>query len=181
MNTKNGLKERLLKRLGYKNDSKTQENILIIKREYTKMAIAKESINIKRPVDKVFAYTTDANNLPKWVSGITESEQMSKGPWYVGTTTKGISHVAGASIKWTGKVTEYETNRKWTMKTTTVGVIFEEYWSYDPIEGGTKFTKVYDMKIVWFLKLFTPMLVNWAQKSLKVSLINLKSILEAEV
>jgi uncharacterized protein YndB with AHSA1/START domain len=145
------------------------------------MAIVKESINIKRPVDKVFAYTTDANNLPKWVSGIMESEQTSKGPWCVGTTTKGISHVAGASTKWTGKVTEFEMNSKWSMNTISWGVIFEEHWSYDPIVEGTKFTKVYDMKIDWFLKLFTPMLVNWGQKSLKVSLNNLKVILEAEV
>jgi uncharacterized protein YndB with AHSA1/START domain len=144
------------------------------------MAIVKESINIKRPVDKVFAYTTYANNLSKWVSGITESEQTSQGPWRVGTTTKGISHVAGTSMKWTGKVTEFEMNSKWSMNTTSWGVIFEEHWAYDPIEGGTKFTKVYDMKIDWFLKLFTPMLVNWAQKSLEVSLNNLKGILESE-
>ena len=144
------------------------------------MAIVQESINIKRPVDKVFAYTTDANNLPKWVSGITESEQTFQGPWCVGTTIKGISRVAGANMKWTGKVTEFEMNNKWSMNTTSWGVIFEEHWTYDPIEGGTKFTKVYDMKIGWFLSLFTPMLVNWAQKSLEVSLNNLKRILEAE-
>jgi len=144
------------------------------------MAIIKESINIKHPVDKVFAYTTDAINWPKWVSGITESEQTSQGPWCVGATTKGISHLVGVSTNWTGMVTEYEPNRKWTIKTTGVGTVFEEHWSYDPIEGGTKFTKVYDMKIGWFLKLFTPMLVNLAQKSLKVSLNNLKGILESE-
>jgi hypothetical protein len=40
-------------------------------------------------------------------------------------------------------VTEYEPNRKWTIKTTGLGMVFEEHWDYDPIEGGTKFTKVY--------------------------------------
>jgi uncharacterized protein YndB with AHSA1/START domain len=144
------------------------------------MAIVKESINIKRPVDKVFAYTTDAKNLPKWVSGITESEQTSHGPWGVGSTSKGISYVARVSMKWTGEVTEFEMNSKWSINTTNRGVVFEEHWSYDPVDGGTKFTKVYDMKIGWFLKLFTPMLVNMAQKSLKVSLNNLKGILESE-
>jgi len=107
------------------------------------MAIVKESINIKRPVDKVFAYTTDANNLPKWVSGITESEQTSQGPWCVGTTTKGISHVAGASMKWTGKVTEYELNKTWSINTTSLGVIFEEHWTYGPFFCSTTATTDY--------------------------------------
>ena len=39
------------------------------------MARIEESIEIKHPVDKVFAYTTDAKNWPKWQSFIPEAEQ----------------------------------------------------------------------------------------------------------
>ena len=51
---------------------------------------------------------------------------------------------------------------------------------YDPIEGGTKFTLRFDMKVGGFLKLFSPMLVSSVHKEVKVALNNLKSILEAQ-
>jgi crotonobetainyl-CoA:carnitine CoA-transferase CaiB-like acyl-CoA transferase len=53
------------------------------------MARIEESVEIKRPVDKVFAYTTEAKSFPKWQSTIPEAEQTSQGPVCVGTTFKG--------------------------------------------------------------------------------------------
>jgi uncharacterized protein YndB with AHSA1/START domain len=49
------------------------------------MARIEESVDIKRPVDKVFAYQTEAKNWPKWWSFIPEAEQTSQGPIGVGT------------------------------------------------------------------------------------------------
>ena len=77
------------------------------------MARIEESVETKRPVDKVFAYMTEVKSWPKWQSIIMEAEQTSQGPWCVGTTTKGTSRMMGLSMKWTAKVTEYEPNRKW--------------------------------------------------------------------
>ena len=75
------------------------------------MAIIKESIEIMRPADKVFAYTTDAKSWPKW-QPFPEAEQTSQGLMGVGTTTKGTIRMMGLSMKWTAKVTEYEPNKK---------------------------------------------------------------------
>lgn len=41
------------------------------------MTRIEESVEIKLPVDKVFAYTTDAKSWPKWQSIIPEAEQTS--------------------------------------------------------------------------------------------------------
>ena len=76
------------------------------------MARIESSIEIKRPTDRVFAYTTDAKSWPKWQTVLPKSEQTSPGPMSVGTMTKGIFHMMGLSMKWTGKVTEYEPNNK---------------------------------------------------------------------
>jgi len=144
------------------------------------MARIEESVEIKRPVDKVFAYTTEAKGWPKWQSIIMEAEQTSQGPMCVGTTFKGTSRMMGLSMKWTAKVTEYEPNRKWAKNITCGSMIIEEHVTYDPIEGGIKFTIVYDMKVGGFLKLFSPMVVSSTRKETKKSLSNLKSILEAQ-
>ena len=144
------------------------------------MAKIEESMEIKHPLDKVFAYTTDAKSWPKWQSIILEAEQTSQGPWRVGTTFKGISRMMGLSMNWTAKTTEYEPNRKWGKNITCGPMTIEEHVTYDSRGGRIKFTIVYDMKVGGFLKLFSPMVVSSMRKETKKSLSNLKSILEAQ-
>jgi uncharacterized membrane protein len=145
------------------------------------MAIIEESVEIKRPVDKVYTYTIEAKNWPKWQSTIPEAEQTSKGPVEVGTTFKGIIHMMGLSMKWTAKSTEYEPNRKFG-KNITCGLIFnQQHNTYDLKEGGTKFTIVYDLKIGGIMKLFSPLVVSSMRKELNKALSNLKGILEAQI
>ena len=144
------------------------------------MATIEESVQIKRPVDEVFAYTTEAKSWPKWQSFIIEAEQTSQGPKGVGTTFKGTNRMMGRSMKWTAKVTEYEPNRKWAKNIICGSVFIEERMTYDPMEGGINFTIVYDMKVGGFLKLFSPMVVSSTRKETKKSLSNLKSTLEAQ-
>ena len=50
------------------------------------MVIIEETIEIKRPADKVFAYTTVASSWSKWQSIIPVAEQTSPGAVNVGTT-----------------------------------------------------------------------------------------------
>jgi uncharacterized membrane protein len=144
------------------------------------MVRIEESIEIKRPVDKVFAYTTEAKNWPKWQSFIPEAEQTSQGPMNVGTTFKGVSRMMGHSMKWTAIATEYESNKKWGKNITCGSLAIEEHVTYKPVEGGTTFTILYDMKPGGFLKLLSPVMAGSMRKETMKSLGNLKSILEAQ-
>jgi uncharacterized membrane protein len=143
------------------------------------MARIEESIEINRPVDKVFAYTTDAKNWPEWQSFIPEAEQTSQGPMSIGTTFKGVSRMMGRSMKWTAVATEYKSNKKWGKNITCGSLAIEEHVTYSPVEGGTLFTIIYDMKAGGLLKLLLPVMAGSMRKETKKSLGNLKSILEA--
>jgi hypothetical protein len=143
------------------------------------MAIIEESIEIKCPVDKVFAHTTDAKNWSKWQSFIPQAEQTSQGPVNVGATFKGVSRMMGRSIKWTAIATEYESNKKWGKNITCGNMAIEEHVTYNPVEGGTAFTIAYDMKAAGLLKLLLPVMASSMRKETKKSLGNLKRILEA--
>jgi len=144
------------------------------------MAKIEESVEIKRPADKVFAYTTDAKTWTKWQSTFPEAEQTSQGSVGVGTTFKGMIHMMGLSMKWTAKATEYEPNRKFGKNITCGSITNEQHNTYNPIGGGTKFTIVYNMKVGGLMKLFSPMIVSSTRKALKKALSNLKNILEAQ-
>ena len=144
------------------------------------MARIEDSVEIRRPPDKVFAYTTDARSWPKWQTIIPRSEQTSPGPVGVGTTFKGTSRMMGLSMKWTAKATEYEPPKKYGKNITSAGMFIEQHNTYNPIEGGMRFTLVYDLKVRGIFKLFSPMLVSTMRKELKKSLGNLKGVLEAQ-
>ena len=144
------------------------------------MAIIEESINIECPVEKVFAYTTDASSWSKWQPTIKEAEQTSPGQVAIGTTFRWINHRAGLRMKVTAKVTEYELNKRWSKNIATRIWSMEDNLSFDAVGGGTKFTLRWDMKITGVFIILSPMLVRMARKSMKEALNNIKSILEAQ-
>ncbi len=143
------------------------------------MAIIKESVEIKRPVDEVFAYTTDANNWPKW-QPFPDAEQTSQGPVGVGTTFKGSIHLMGRTMEWTAKAVEYELNKKLGKDIISGPLANEQRNTYESIEGGTRFTIQYDVNVSGFMKLFSPMMMSSLRKALIKALGNLKGILEAQ-
>ena len=144
------------------------------------MARIEESVEIKCPVDKVFAYTNIASNWPKWHETIPEAEQTSQGKVGVGATFRGKYRMMGLILKWTAKVPEYVQNEKWAkVIDSRVGVI-DEQLIYDAIEGGTKFTIVYDVKVIGLLGLLSSIIIGSMRKQLKLDLINLKDILETQ-
>ena len=144
------------------------------------MARIEESVEIRSPVEEVFAYTTDAKSWPEWQSFMVEAEQTSPGPWSVGSTFRGTTRLMGLSLKWTAKATAYDPNRKWTKSIISGSIAIGESVTYEPVEASTKFTISYDMNVGGLFRLFSPMVVSSMRKETKKSLINLKGILEAK-
>ena len=139
-----------------------------------------ESIDIKRPLDKVFSYTLDVKSWPKWQVSIKEPEQTPQGQIGIGTTFTWTTHIMGLKVKPTAKVTEYKLNNGWSETMVTPRAIIEDHLFFDPIERGTEFTLRCNMKLSGYLKLFSSMYVRSMRKQMKVTLNNLKRILEAQ-
>jgi len=143
------------------------------------MARIEESVEINCPVEKTFAYTTNAGNWSTWNTALPESEQTSEGPVGIGSTFRGTARLMGRSMPWTARTTEYEVNKKFGKNIDSGSVMIEQHNTYTPVKEGVKFTIVYDMKVTGGLRLLSPMIVSSMRKELKKSLINLKQNLEA--
>jgi uncharacterized membrane protein len=144
------------------------------------MARIEVSIEIQRPADRVFAFTTEANSWPKWQTFISEASQTSQGAIGIGSTFKGVVRMMGLGMKWTAESTEYEPNTKWSKNITCSGMRIAEQMNYQPMKEGIKFTITYDMKIGGFMKLFSPMIIRTTRKETVKSLAKLKDILEGQ-
>jgi hypothetical protein len=119
--------------------------------------------------------------MPKWHASVIEPEQTSPGPMGIGTTLGWTNHMMGLRMRTAAKVTEYELNKKWSLNFTVGGSsLVENHLLFDPLEGGTKFTMQYDMKVIGFSKLFSPLIVRSVRKLVKEALNSIKSILEAQ-
>jgi uncharacterized membrane protein len=138
------------------------------------------TVVIKRPADKVFAYTTEAKSWPKWHGAIPEAEQTSKGQMGVGTTFRGKSRMMGQTSEWTAKMTEYEPYKRWGKVIDSGSLVIDDKLVCDPAEGGTRLTMVYEVKVGGILKLLSPMIISSMRKQLKLDLASLKGILEAQ-
>ncbi len=145
------------------------------------MAIIQETVVIKCPANQVFAYVLDAKSWPKWHLSMLEASQTSSEKMGIGTTCGGINKVMGRRMPWTSKITEYEQGKKYQETIVSGSTVIAEHLTFDPIEGGTKFTQVYDMKVGGFLKLLAPMVVSSMRKEMKTNLTKLKDNLEAKV
>ena len=144
------------------------------------MARIEGSVEIKHPLEKVFAYTTEAKSWPKWQAIIMEAEQTSQESMCVGATFKGIARMMGLSMKWTAEANKHELNKNWAKNISCGGMSIAEHVTYDPVEGGIKFSIAYDVKVGGFLKLFSPLVVSTMRKKTEKSLSNLKNILEEQ-
>ena len=144
------------------------------------MGRIEESIEIKCPVDKAFAYNSIAENWPKWHDYLPQAAQTSQGQVGIGTTFKGKTRMWGLTLEWTGKLIEYEPYKRWRLIVDAGSVSTDEKLTFDAVESGTRFTIVYDIKSSGPLKLLSSRIDSSMRKQLKLSLINLKGILEAE-
>jgi len=145
-----------------------------------KMARVEASVVISRPVEEVFEFVTNPENDPQWQSPILESERTSVGPMGVGTTDQGVAKLLGQRTEWTAEVTEYEPNRKVKYEVTGGPLSAEQTVTFEPVEGGTKFTLVLEGEMGGFIRLAEPIVTRMLQRDTETDLANLKDILEAE-
>ena len=144
------------------------------------MARMEESVEINRAVEEVFAYATEIKNWPKWHETILEAEQTSAGDLGVGTTFRGKGSMEGRTAEFTGKMTEYDPYKRSRKIMDFGNFTNEDELIFDLIDGGTRFTLAYDVKVRGFAKLLSSRINKAIRKELAQAVSSLKGILEAQ-
>ena len=144
------------------------------------MARVEHSVVINRPTEEVFAYLDNAENGPLWQSGLLESEYTSEGPVGVGTTKREVRKLRGQRFEQTSEIIEYEPNKKVTFKSLSGPLPSQASWTFEPAEGGTRFSGVLEIEARGFLKLAEPIVARLTERQIEADLANLKDLLEAQ-
>jgi uncharacterized protein YndB with AHSA1/START domain len=107
------------------------------------MTKIERTITIHRPVEEVFAYISDVQHSPQYISGQREAHKTSTGPMGVGTTFATSGKFVRRAT--TCEVTEFEPNRRLSWQAIS-GTRATTTWAFQPSGPSTRitFTRVAD-------------------------------------
>ncbi len=143
------------------------------------MARVEASVVINRPVNEVWAYASVPENTPNFATGVEERTQTSEGPMGVGATGRDVTALLGRRVESTWEITEWEPEKKTSVKSTSGPVGYEGSFTYESVQGGTKLTVVFEADLRGFFKLAEPIVVRTATRQIESSNETLKDILES--
>jgi uncharacterized membrane protein len=136
-----------------------------------------DNVTINRSPDKVFAFTTDINNNPKWQSDILEIEQITDGTFGRGSIYRCVNIFMGQRFETEAKISEYIPAQKCSYQINAGTINGENSFIYEPVNGGTKFTTRVSLRL-GFLTLAGGLFKRKAKEQIKKDLNRLKKILE---
>ena len=137
-----------------------------------------KTIAIKAPVEKVFDYINEPNNLPEIWPSLVEVKDVKRLP----DTTKfrWVYKMAGIRLEGTTEGVESVANKRIVTKTKG-GVESTQTWIFQPEAGGTKvtFEVAYTIPIPVLGKLAEAIVVKMNEHEGELILANLKARMEA--
>ena len=142
------------------------------------MISVEKSVVINKPVEVVFAYTSNNSNSPKWQGGV--ESVIEDGPAnVVGSKYTEVRRFMGQEMKSTLEVTAFVTNSKFSAKVIKGPVPFVATVTFEASGSGTKMTTHIEGEPKGFFKVAEGALKGQLEKSLEEDGKHLKEILEA--
>jgi uncharacterized protein YndB with AHSA1/START domain len=136
------------------------------------------TVRIDRPVEDVFAFLADFENIPKWNYAIVETHRLSEGPVGVGTTYRQVRSVPSRSEE-TFEVTEFEPNRRLAIHGGFGPLEGTMTYDLEPDDGGTRLTNSAQLEGRGLAKLAAPLASGRIAEAVSENLTALKQLLES--
>jgi uncharacterized membrane protein len=143
------------------------------------MFTVETTLVIGRPVEELFTFLMTPENAPLWQSNVVECRWTSEGPVGVGTTELDVRRVLGQRMETQNVITEYEPDRKVSMKSMDGPVPIESTMIFESVTGGAKLNVAFRGDAKGFLKVVEPLLAHMIKRNVKADFGNLKGLLEA--
>ena len=142
------------------------------------MASFENSVTIRRPVENVFAFLADFENVPKWNSAIVETTKASPGPVGVGTTYRQTRSTPSRSDE-AFEVTVFEPASRLEVQGGLGPFTARVNYLLQPIGSGTRLTNTVDLESSGLLTLVAPLATSRVKHAVAANLDTLKQLLEA--
>jgi len=135
--------------------------------------------HIACPVEKVFAFLTDAKNLRAWQSNLIENQQLTEGTVRVGTQFREVRRTGPRHSEIRAEITAYDVNKRFATKTLTKPQVTVDY-AMESEAGGTRLNYKFVMITSGIMRLLEPLIAGSMKKDNDLDFQKLKSILEGK-
>jgi uncharacterized membrane protein len=138
------------------------------------------AIEIARPVEDVFAFTSNVENDIKWRTNLQGLRNLTPGPTGVGTRSVETLRVLGNQLETVTEVVEFVPNQKIARKTVSGATPVATLRQYETIPSGTRFTYAVSVDVsgVLLFRLFKPAMKTWYQRKTEQQMQALRVLLE---
>jgi carbon monoxide dehydrogenase subunit G len=135
---------------------------------------------INRPIEEVFGFISNAENLPLWRASALEVKRTSSEPPVVGSVFKARFSFLGRPFDGDLEIIAHEPHGKYGTKMVGGPFPLEARYTLEPAGNRTSITMVVEGSPGGFFKLAEPLVVSLAKRSYEADLNNLKEMLEAQ-
>jgi uncharacterized protein YndB with AHSA1/START domain len=135
------------------------------------------TVVIQRPPSEVFAYLTDVSKLPEWQASAAEAS--ADGEVRLGTRVREVRTLLGRRGESTLEVSEFEPDRKFSLRVVSGPLPFEVRHTLTEENGGTRLDWVGEADTSRFPRIAVRMVAGAVEAQFKADLERLKSLLEA--
>jgi uncharacterized protein YndB with AHSA1/START domain len=142
------------------------------------MATLQNTVTIRRPVEDVFAFLADFENIPRWNYAILETRKLSPGPVGVGTAYRQIRSIPRRSEEGF-EVTAFEPAGHLEIHGDIGPFTATIAYQLAPTGDGTRLTNAVDLEpSSGALRLLAPLATSRVKTAVAANLDTLKQILE---
>lgn len=136
------------------------------------------SMYLNRPVEQVFAYLIDPNNLRAWQSNLIETEQLTESPLQVGTRFREVRRMGRQATEYQAELTKFELNKRFSTKTLT-GPECTVSYSFEPKKKGTQLRYKFVLQTRGMMRILEPLIASSIKKDSRSDFETLKRLLES--
>jgi len=145
------------------------------------MGALNQTMVIDRPVEEVFAITTDMERSAEFMEKVEQVTKLTDGPVREGTTYQEVRDLGGRRVQSTLKVIEYVSNTSYAVSSEQNGVEITFRYTFKPQAEGTFMTFDGSVKTTGFARsLFRGMIVRMISKEELFHLQRLREFIEKE-
>jgi uncharacterized protein YndB with AHSA1/START domain len=141
------------------------------------MATFENTVMIARPVEDVFAFLSDLENIPKWNDAIVETRKVSEGPVGVGTIYQQVRSVPSRSEERL-EITTYDPPRQLAIRGRLGPFASRLFYALDAIPEGTRVTNTVELELRGPSRLLARVAVPRVREAVAANLRKLKDLLE---
>lgn len=145
------------------------------------MVRIEEQATINRPVEEVFAYMSDIERQPEWVSTLTSSQKTGSGPTGVGTTYRQGVKFLGRRMEMDCEILAYEPPTLYAFRARSGPMRMEMRMTLAASGTETTLTQVAEGESNGLLKLADPIMARSMKKQFAADLESLKTLLESGI